>query len=506
MSEADVLDDPAPPATPRHRMRWGCLIVVLVLFTACGGFYGILTYKFRSDLNETMAELDRKEPDGWTIDKIEEHRKKVPDDENAALVVQSLKSKLPVNWPPPRKPPGDEAEAPPAPVVAGEQRWVAGDVRDLPPPVQIDDALLRNLRDDLKAVRDNGDALDDAHKLRKLRDGRFPIKYSKDFISTLINSQDSRAGANLLQHEAYLLAQEGKIDEALADVRGIIICGRAIGDEPLIISQLIRMAMQAMAVGTLERVLAQVEPSPDELRKTQELLELEAGEPILVIAARGERAGEHELMMGLKSGNAKLSALTGGGNSGLANLAGASLARGSHPRLLRMMTDFVEAAKLPPEQQGEAFKQLDVRAKQAKVNYDVVIALLVPATMKVSEAYRRNQAGLRCATVAVAAERYRRDNGRWPQGIDELTDKYLKAVPTDPYDGKPLRYKRLEDGVIVYSVGPDLVDNGGVRNRNNPLAKGTDYGFRLWDAAARRQPAAEVLPLPQEDFVPPGND
>jgi hypothetical protein len=133
----------------------------------------------------------------------------------------------------------------------------------------------------------------------------------------------------------------------------------------------------------------------------------------------------------------------------------------------------------------------------------VLIALLMPANQKVSEAYRRSQAGLRCARVAVAAERYRRDKGRWPKTLDELTHDYLKAVPTDPYDGKPLRYKHLADGVIVYSVGPDKEDNGGARNRNNAQAKGIDYGFRLWDVAARRQPPAEVLPMPQEAFIPP---
>jgi hypothetical protein len=168
-----------------------------------------------------------------------------------------------------------------------------------------------------------------------------------------------------------------------------------------------------------------------------------------------------------------------------------------------MLTDYVEAAKLPPEQQAEPMKQLDYRVKRAKVEYDVMIGLLMPAMVKVSEAYRRSQADLRCAIVGVAAERYRRDNGRWPEALDELTKGYLKAVPNDPYDGKPLRYKRLADGVIVYSVGPDGVDNSGARNRANRLAKGIDYGFRLWDVAARRQPPAEMLPLPFEEFVPP---
>jgi hypothetical protein len=502
MSEADLLNEPAPPPTPRRRRRWGCLVVILVLFGACGGFYAIMMHSFDADLNAAIAETDRLEPDGWTLDQIEAHRKAVPDEENAALVVQALKSKLGTNWPQRRTVPAGAAPPP-----AGTSlEWVMGAVSDLPPPVQLDADLLSDMRRDIKDAADKG-ALDEAHKLPKLRDGRFPITYSRDFVSTTIARQDARAAANVLQEEAVLLAQDGQADKALEATRGVVVSGRAVGDEPLLVSALIRLSCQAMAVQTLERVLALGEPSDAELKKIQELLELEAGEPLLLNGIRGERAGDHQLMLALKSGEAKFSSVTGrpgtGVEDGIANVAGRTLAQGSHARLLRLMNDYVAAAKLPPEEQGEAMKQLDNRVKKAKVEYDVVIALLMPAMSKVSESYRRNQAGLRCAIVAVAAERFRRDNRRWPQTPDELTRDYLKAVPNDPYDGKPLRYKRLADGVIIYSVGPDKEDNGGARNIANPLAKKIDYGFRLWDVASRRQPPAEVLPMPQEAFGAP---
>jgi hypothetical protein len=503
MSEADLLDESAPPApAPRRTRLWGCLVLMLVLFTACGGFYGIMLLKFNSDLEAAVAETDRLEPDGWRLDKIEAHRKVVPDEENAALVVQALKSKLPANWPPPRKTPQEEEGGVPAPAAPGApQEWVGTALADLPPPVLLDAALLDDLRNDLKVA--GPEALDLARKLPALREGRFPIHYSRDFISTTINSQDARAGANVLQEEAVLLAQEGQADRALEATRGIVVSGRSVGDEPLLVSQLIRLSCQAVAVNTLERVLALGEPSAGELKKMQELLELEAAEPLLLNGARGERAGDHELMLALKSGDAKLSMAAGPGGSTFVDLAGGPLARGSHARLLRFLNEYVEAAKLPPEQQGEAMNQLDTRVKKARMEYDVVIALLMPAMTKVSEASRRNQAMLRCAIVGVAAERYRRDKHSWPEKLDDLTRDYLKAVPADPYDGKSLRYKHLPDGVIVYSVGPDQADNGGARNKANTLAKGTDYGFRLWDVAARRQPAAEVLPMPLDAWGVP---
>ena len=64
---------------------------------------------------------------------------------------------------------------------------------------------------------------------------------------------------------------------------------------------------------------------------------------------------------------------------------------------------------------------------------------------------------------------------------------------------KPLRLKKTGDGLVIYSVGRDKIDNDGNINRERPSDPGTDLGFRLWDVSGRRQPPnppiAEVEPL-----------
>jgi len=74
---------------------------------------------------------------------------------------------------------------------------------------------------------------------------------------------------------------------------------------------------------------------------------------------------------------------------------------------------------------------------------------------------------------------------------------YVREALSDPYDGQPLRWLRLDDGVEVYSIGPDGEDNGGKMDRQHPLTPGTDLGFRLWDVAKRRQPPVPSKPLPE---------
>jgi hypothetical protein len=97
---------------------------------------------------------------------------------------------------------------------------------------------------------------------------------------------------------------------------------------------------------------------------------------------------------------------------------------------------------------------------------------------------------LRTAALAVAAERYRLKHGQWPSGMPELVrEGLIKEECTDPYDGKPLRWKRTPTGLIIYSIGKDKIDDGGKLNRDNPSAAGTDFGIELWDISLRRLPA-----------------
>jgi hypothetical protein len=62
----------------------------------------------------------------------------------------------------------------------------------------------------------------------------------------------------------------------------------------------------------------------------------------------------------------------------------------------------------------------------------------------------------------VALEQFRAaHNNRYPAGLSELTPSYLNAVLTDPFDGQPLRYRNQGTGYVLYSIGPDLKDDGG---------------------------------------------
>ncbi|MBE3123777.1 MAG: hypothetical protein IMZ65_03150 [Planctomycetes bacterium] len=62
--------------------------------------------------------------------------------------------------------------------------------------------------------------------------------------------------------------------------------------------------------------------------------------------------------------------------------------------------------------------------------------------------------------LCLAIRAYRLDKGSLPKTLDDLVPVYIDAVPADDFDGRPMRYD--PDRKVVYSVGVDLKDSGGM--------------------------------------------
>jgi hypothetical protein len=87
--------------------------------------------------------------------------------------------------------------------------------------------------------------------------------------------------------------------------------------------------------------------------------------------------------------------------------------------------------------------------------------LLMPAIQPCCEGVARAGALHQALRLGVATEKYQLHHGRLPARLEDLAPEFIPSVPTDPFDGKPMKMKRTKRGLVVYSVGPDGIDNGG---------------------------------------------
>ncbi len=270
-------DDGPNPRWWQRRSVW-LVLAFLVCVVSVGGYYAYRHQLAVEALRQAVAELDRTDP-GWHLQDIEAARAAVPEKENAAVVVAKAHRLMPKSWPSP----------------ALSER-----IGKLAPQEQLDAEDVACLRTELD---ESSTALDEARKLATVPNGRNPITYKRDFISTLLlHVQNARAVFALLSYDVFLQTQDGDLQGALRSCRALLNAVRSLGDEPLFITQLVRMAGVRIACQAVERVLAQGELDPDDLRDLQKLLAEEERFPRLLVAARGERAGLHEWFDALENG------------------------------------------------------------------------------------------------------------------------------------------------------------------------------------------------------------
>src|SRR5207253_1916185 len=99
-------------------------------------------------------------------------------------------------------------------------------------------------------------AMVEARSLANFPEGRHPVKYSRDGLTTLVpHAQDTRQVAELLSLDALGQALDGHFGEALTACRAAVNAGRSLGDEPAAITQLVRIACVTLGARDAEWVL-----------------------------------------------------------------------------------------------------------------------------------------------------------------------------------------------------------------------------------------------------------
>jgi len=91
----------------------------------------------------------------------------------------------------------------------------------------------------------------------------------------------------------------------------------------------------------------------------------------------------------------------------------------------------------------------------------VLTSLILPGLAGVVQRVQRTEAWHRAAVLGVAACRYQAKHGRLPAALGDLSPEFVDMIPRDPFDGEPMRFRLTDQGCVIYSIGKDLVDNGG---------------------------------------------
>ncbi len=485
--------------------RWPLLLGVLVLLvlTASFGTGAFVRRMVDRRLAVAISAADRDDP-FWRLDDLMAHRAQVPDAENSALVMAEVISLIPKKWPSGLEQQGGESPAAPT-----EAQQAFDRLTTTAENVRLDEATTGTVHGELTRYPD---AVPIARTLAGFKRGRHELKLKPNLYETFLpETQAARTVARLLKADAAIRAHYDDVDGALDSCRAILRAGRSIGDEPFVISQLVRIAIDAVAKKSALRVLGQGEPSDVALARLQAVILDELAQPILLHGSKGERAVFFEMIRRVGAGEVPISALAGEpiGPAGPRDI----IARGGklvfdYQRAvgLEWSNEVVAIARQPATAQPALWKEWQNRRDKVKTSwngpYVATLPLLQSAVLAAAaQAYLRYQCELGTMAVLIAAERHRRNVGNWPESVAAIDPGILPEPPIDPFSGKAYRMEHHDGQLFVYSIGPNRIDEHGSYDVKRYLQGGPDdVNASAWDVSLRRQP-----PVPVADKAPAGN-
>ena len=288
-----------------------------------------------------------------------------------------------------------------------------------------------------------------------------------------------RAAAKLLSLDAALALIDGKFSRAADDIQIQLRLAALLNEEPDLISRLVQIAVDALAIKTLKNTLRVGELPESILASLDSEFSSHLSSATLRWALWAERANFAEICDQLARGEM--------GSEGLSSILDTPPELGWIPSVFfrrnqlqgtQMLSDLVAAGD-DPNSMTEAARKFAAETANLSTALYPLVHILFPGLERAVTLHVRSTAHIDCARAGVAAERFRLNTGRLPNSPDELVPDYLDEWPTDPFDGQPMRFVITDDGIVIYSVNENATDDGGsvtpVKGEDRPR----DVGFRL---------------------------
>jgi hypothetical protein len=315
-------------------------------------------------------------------------------------------------------------------------------------------------------------AIQDA--LRKRPKVRFQIQLTDGISALLPHLASMKSEWQKLRIETLLATERGDVAAALGTLQDAGRLANALKDDPFLIDQLVRIGLHSGMITDCERLVSRQTLGIADLMRLTALLESLEMSGALKESLVAERASSLSLYEMPESSLKELSKSSEATNEEpidpahaqlgikLINLTG--IVSADRRFMLETMERAIELAEKGTPESLVEFDALfaDVEKHGKAFPPKLISSLMLPALRNVARKFTALEARRRAALTAIAVERYRLENqNRLPKGLDELIPRYMEQLPTDPFDGKPLRFRSLEKGFVVYSVGADRADNSG---------------------------------------------
>ncbi len=303
---------------------------------------------------------------------------------------------------------------------------------------------------------------------------RFPVQWEKGWEADTPHYRDLRKLATLVAARTIVKTHQGEADQAIDSIILGVKIANSIQDEPSLLALSVRGGLLKTALGPLHEALSAGRISESKASELESLLSRIDLVKDGVSALRGERAISIHTMRRFAD---RVSRSRGRRSGRRGDLERQTLARSAASRLvrtlfrrdealyIRRMTAYMERAERPYREMARRGRPGPGYGRQSP-SQSVFSAVLLPPLGYVLRQREDAIAHVSASRVLLALSLYKQRTGTHPSALHKIGS----ALPEDPFSGKSFVYRRSESGLILYSVGPNLQDDGGI-SRTEALAK-----------------------------------
>ena len=303
----------------------------------------------------------------------------------------------------------------------------------------------------------NAKGIEIIHKALQLPKSRYPIDLEMGPSTLLPHLSKIREAESLLQLKTAFDIENGDRTAALEALLDHLRLANTLSNEPVMISQIVRLAAIQLAVGSAERVVSIAQLSNDEI----DTLAAALAEAETSLADCWERLVMDERTTGIalfKMPTHEVMDLIDSDMSGpisIVVLGARRLVGLWDADLLFYLKTLARVEQLDQKTFADALivsDQLNTEIERSNPTHTISGKLLPNfgnAITKLADA----RGALRAGRIALAVEKFRAKTGQLPDNLQSLIPDFLKMMPLDPATEKPFRYIRTGHD---YSIQSDL--------------------------------------------------
>jgi hypothetical protein len=274
---------------------------------------------------------------------------------------------------------------------------------------------------------------------------------------------------SVLRLRALLSSAEGNVSAATDDLARALCVARHISADPLLLALLIHSSLNAIAMKTGEDLLPACRGNSVHLARLKKTLEAEYRPPDFWNALLGE------MYYGVASAR-NISAYGGlrifsDPHYAPPPLDPSKIQRDGYPRdhisrghLVRHLQlwtqahDRLQPHRDNPAKMAEILDEMLAEVERQRGLSHLMNKIVVPVFGQAGQAVAKGKAQYLTLMEMIHALEFEARRGRLPRSFEEMG-----RSPVDPFDGQPLRMKRTNTEFLIYSVGIDGNDDGGLR-------------------------------------------